>query len=138
MRLLLVEDDSKLSAQLAGALRDAGYVVDVARDGEEGQYLGENEPYDAAILDLGLPKVDGVTILERLGHSLSDDTRSLEPLGINVVQRYCRIGKLRKTQNVAQQVLCKNGASCSNEGDLCHVFYLSNRVEPGLAVFRKR
>jgi len=65
MRLLLVEDDQKLSAQLATTLRDAGYVVDVARDGEEGHYLGENEPYDAAILDLGLPKIDGVTILER-------------------------------------------------------------------------
>jgi two-component system, OmpR family, response regulator len=65
MRLLLVEDDPKLSQQLASALRDAGYVVDVANDGEEGHFLGDSEPYDAAILDLGLPKIDGVTILER-------------------------------------------------------------------------
>jgi len=65
MRLLVVEDDPKLADQLATALRDAGYVVDVARDGEEGHFLGETEPYDAIILDLGLPKIDGVTILER-------------------------------------------------------------------------
>jgi len=65
MRLLLVEDDPKLADQLAGALRDAGYVLDIAHDGEEGHFLGDTEPYDAAILDLGLPKIDGVTILER-------------------------------------------------------------------------
>ncbi|HXZ68758.1 MAG TPA: response regulator transcription factor [Alphaproteobacteria bacterium] len=65
MRLLVVEDDPKLADQLATALRDAGYVVDVARDGEEGHFLGDTEPYDAIILDLGLPKIDGVTILER-------------------------------------------------------------------------
>jgi len=65
MRLLVVEDDPKLAEQLAAALKDAGYVVDVARDGEDGHFLGDTEPYDAAILDLGLPKIDGVTILER-------------------------------------------------------------------------
>ena len=65
MRLLVVEDDPKLADQLATALKDAGYVVDVARDGEEGHFLGETEPYDAVVLDLGLPKIDGVTILER-------------------------------------------------------------------------
>jgi two-component system OmpR family response regulator len=65
MRLLVVEDDPKLADQLATALKDAGYVVDVARDGEDGHFLGETEPYDAVVLDLGLPKIDGVTILER-------------------------------------------------------------------------
>ena len=59
MRLLVVEDDPDLNRQLATALTDAGYVVDRAFDGEEGHYLGETEPYDAVILDLGLPKVDG-------------------------------------------------------------------------------
>ncbi len=47
------------------ALADAGYAVDHAPDGEEAQFLGETEPYDAVILDLGLPKVDGVSVLER-------------------------------------------------------------------------
>src|SRR3989440_12773097 len=65
MRILLVEDDPDLSRQLKLALSDAGYAVDHAPDGEEAQFLGETEPYDAVILDLGLPKVDGVSVLER-------------------------------------------------------------------------
>jgi two-component system OmpR family response regulator len=55
MRVLVVEDDKNLREQLASALADAGYTVDSAADGEEGQFLGETEPYDLAILDLGLP-----------------------------------------------------------------------------------
>jgi len=65
MRLLLVEDDPDIARQLRQALADAGYVVDHAPDGEEAQFLGETEPYDAVILDLGLPKIDGVSVLER-------------------------------------------------------------------------
>ena len=65
MRSLLVEDDPDLSRQLKQALGDAGYAVDHAADGEEGHYLGESEPYDAVILDLGLPKMDGVSVLEQ-------------------------------------------------------------------------
>lgn len=65
MRLLVIEDDRDLNRQLVGALTDAGYAADAAFDGEEGGYLGENEPYDAIVLDLGLPKIDGLTVLER-------------------------------------------------------------------------
>jgi two-component system OmpR family response regulator len=65
MRVLIVEDDPDLARQLKGALSDAGYAVDHAADGEEGQFLGDTEPYDAIILDLGLPKIDGVSVLER-------------------------------------------------------------------------
>lgn len=64
MRLLVVEDDRDLNRQIATALEQSGYVVDKAFDGEEGQYLGENEPYDAVVLDLGLPLIDGVSILK--------------------------------------------------------------------------
>ena len=64
MRLLVVEDDPDLNRQLSTALTDAGYVVDRAFDGEEGHYLGESEPYDAVILDIGLPKMDGISVLE--------------------------------------------------------------------------
>jgi two-component system OmpR family response regulator len=64
MRVLVVEDDKNLREQLQSALSDAGYTVDVAGDGEEGQFLGETEPYDLAILDLGLPKVDGLSVLK--------------------------------------------------------------------------
>ncbi len=65
MRLLVVEDDPDLNRQLVTALTDAGYAVDAAKDGEEGHYLGETEPYDAVILDLGLPVLDGVSVLEK-------------------------------------------------------------------------
>ncbi|MBN9450600.1 MAG: response regulator transcription factor [Bosea sp.] len=64
MRLLVVEDDKDLNRQIVTALENAGYAVDKAFDGEEGLYLGESEPYDAVILDLGLPKVDGVAVLQ--------------------------------------------------------------------------
>ncbi|MFQ5955027.1 MAG: response regulator transcription factor, partial [Kiloniellales bacterium] len=65
MRLLVIEDDPDLNRQLAEALRDSGYVVDVAFDGEEGHFLGDTEPYDAVVLDLGLPEMEGVTVLKR-------------------------------------------------------------------------
>ena len=65
MRLLVVEDDPDLNRQLVAALQDAGYVVDKAMDGEEGHFLGETEPYDGVILDLGLPVLDGVSVLEK-------------------------------------------------------------------------
>ncbi len=65
MRLLVVEDDADLNRQLTLALQQAGYVVDSATDGEEGFYLGETEPYDAVVLDLGLPQIDGLTVLKR-------------------------------------------------------------------------
>jgi two-component system OmpR family response regulator len=63
VRLLVVEDDKNLNRQIVAALEQAGYAVDKAFDGEDGGYLGESEPYDAIILDLGLPKVDGVSVL---------------------------------------------------------------------------
>lgn len=63
MRLLLVEDDSELVATLEKPLKDAGYVVDVAKDGVEGEYLGNENIYDIAILDLGLPKRNGLEVL---------------------------------------------------------------------------
>ncbi|MBX3508941.1 MAG: response regulator transcription factor [Parvibaculum sp.] len=65
MRLLVVEDDPDLNRQLVSALEEAGYVVDSAADGEEGHFLGDTEPYDAVVLDLGLPEMDGVTVLEK-------------------------------------------------------------------------
>ncbi|MFP6773302.1 MAG: response regulator transcription factor [Alphaproteobacteria bacterium] len=65
MRLLVVEDDKDLAAQLRRALTDAGYAVDLAQDGEEGHFLGDTEPYDAVVLDLGLPILDGITVLRR-------------------------------------------------------------------------
>jgi two-component system OmpR family response regulator len=64
MRLLVVEDDPDLNRQICSALTDAGYAVDKSFDGEEGHFLGDSEPYDAIVLDLGLPKMDGLSVLE--------------------------------------------------------------------------
>jgi two-component system OmpR family response regulator len=65
MRILVVEDDADLSRQLKDALKDVGYAVDIANDGEEGHFLGDTEPYDAVVLDLGLPLIDGVSVLQK-------------------------------------------------------------------------
>ena len=63
--MLVVEDEARLARQLAAALREAGYAVDCAADGARADFLGQTERYDAVILDLGLPKVDGLTLLRR-------------------------------------------------------------------------
>lgn len=65
MRVLVAEDEGRLSKQLAVALSEAGYAVDCAADGERADFLGQTERYDAVVLDLGLPKVDGLTLLHR-------------------------------------------------------------------------
>jgi len=64
LRILVVEDDRDLNRQLTDALSQAGYAVDHAADGEEGWFLGDTEPYDAVVLDLGLPKKDGLSVLK--------------------------------------------------------------------------
>ena len=65
MRVLVVEDEPNLQRQLKSALEAAGYAVDAASDGEDGHYLGSTENYDAVVLDLGLPELDGLTVLDR-------------------------------------------------------------------------
>lgn len=65
MRILVVEDEVQLAEQIKQCLMDAGYSVDLAHDGEEGHFLGDTEPYDAVILDLGLPVIDGASVLRK-------------------------------------------------------------------------
>jgi two-component system OmpR family response regulator len=65
LRLLVVEDDKDLNRQITQALEQSGYAVDRAFDGEEGQFLGDTETYDAVVLDIGLPRKDGITVLEQ-------------------------------------------------------------------------
>ncbi len=65
MRILVVEDEPTLAAQLADALRQAGYTVDTAADGGTAQYMGAVEAYDVVVLDLGLPVMDGLTVLKQ-------------------------------------------------------------------------
>jgi two-component system OmpR family response regulator len=65
MRILLVEDDAALAKEIASALRAENFAVDIATNGEDGAHLGDTEPYDAAVLDLGLPKIDGLSVLQQ-------------------------------------------------------------------------
>ena len=65
MRVLVVEDDPDLASQLAASLGREGYAVDLAADGEEGEFMGATETYDAVVLDLGLPRLDGLSVLRR-------------------------------------------------------------------------
>jgi two-component system OmpR family response regulator len=65
MRVLVVEDETRLSTQLAEALGTAGYAVDTAGDGAHADFLARTEQYDAVVLDLGLPRIDGLTVLRR-------------------------------------------------------------------------
>ena len=64
MRVLLVEDDVELARRLAAALAEAGYAVDHAVDGVDAEFRGQTETYDAAVLDLGLPRMDGLAVLD--------------------------------------------------------------------------
>ena len=65
MRILVIEDEAEVLAQIAGELKRAGYIVDMASDGEDGWFKGETENYAAIILDLGLPRLDGLSIVKR-------------------------------------------------------------------------
>jgi two-component system OmpR family response regulator len=65
VRVLVVEDEKRIAGQLAKAIADSGYAVDCAADGERADFLSHTERYDAIVLDLGLPKIDGLTLLRR-------------------------------------------------------------------------
>lgn len=65
MRVLAVEDDPRIAADLGAALKKAGFLVETCRDGEEAWFRGDTEAYDLIVLDLGLPKLDGLTVLKR-------------------------------------------------------------------------
>ncbi len=65
MRILVVEDNAEVARQLRATLERELFVVDVAGDGEKGWFMGDTESYDAVVLDLGLPKLDGLTVLQR-------------------------------------------------------------------------
>ncbi|TPQ49957.1 DNA-binding response regulator [Prosthecomicrobium hirschii] len=66
MRVMLVEDEKAIANDIAEGLGEAGYVVDVVHDGEEAWFRGETEDYDAIVIDLGLPKLDGLSVVRRL------------------------------------------------------------------------
>ena len=65
MRIVLVEDDPRIARKVAAVLKNAGYAVDQVADGEEAWFRGDTEEYDLAVLDLGLPKMDGLAVLRK-------------------------------------------------------------------------
>jgi len=65
MRVLIVEDNQQVARQIKDSLEQELFIVDVAHDGEEAWFLGDTESYDAIILDIGLPKLDGISVLQR-------------------------------------------------------------------------
>lgn len=84
MRILVVEDEVELNRQIKEELEESGYVVDCAFDGEEAHFLGDTEPYDAVILDIGLPKMDGISVLE----AWRRDNRSMPVLILTARDRW--------------------------------------------------
>ena len=69
MRVLVVEDDKKIASFIIKGLKEAGFSVDHAQNGEEGVYLALHEAYDAAVIDIMLPKLDGLSLIEELRQS---------------------------------------------------------------------
>ena len=84
MRILVVEDDKDLNRQIKESLEDAGYVVDTSTDGEDGHFLGDTEPYDCVILDIGLPLMDGISVLQRW----RDDGRTMPVIILTARDRW--------------------------------------------------
>ncbi|MGO4836278.1 response regulator, partial [Rhizobiaceae sp. 2RAB30] len=65
MRILVVEDDQRIATDVSATLKAAGYVAEMAADGEDAWFRGDTEDYDLVVLDLGLPRMDGLSVLKR-------------------------------------------------------------------------
>jgi two-component system OmpR family response regulator len=108
MKVLLLEDDAKIASFVAKGLREAGYVVDVSTEGEEGFEMGRKNSYDAAIVDIMLPKLDGLTVIERwrtesvkipvlilsAKRSLDDRVKGLQRGGDDYLTKPCSFAEL--------------------------------------------
>ena len=84
MRILVIEDEEKLRLQLSTHLKESGYAVDLAADGEEGLFIGREYPVDVAIVDLGLPKMSGIEVIRQL----RDDGRQFPILILTARDRW--------------------------------------------------
>jgi two-component system response regulator PhoP len=84
MRILVIEDEEKLRLQLSTRLKEAGYAVDLAADGEEGLFIGREYPVDVAVIDLGLPKMSGIEVIRQL----RDDEREFPILILTARDRW--------------------------------------------------
>ena len=80
MRILLVEDDQKIASFIIKGLKAEGFAVDHEGNGEDGLHLALTEPYDAAIIDVMLPKMDGLRLIERMRHEIFTQNRRNPPV----------------------------------------------------------
>ena len=79
MRILVVEDDDKIASFIVKGFRQAGFAVDHATDGEDGLHLALTEPYDACIIDIMLPKLDGLSLIDEMRHQKSTRSKIVIP-----------------------------------------------------------
>lgn len=101
MRVLIVEDEKDLAAIIKQGLEEEGYIVDVAHDGEEGLYMAENYPVDAIILDIMLPKMDGLAVLSKLR------TKSIATPVLLLTARDATLDKIKGLDTGADDYLTK-------------------------------
>jgi two-component system OmpR family response regulator len=133
MRILLIEDDLKISSFIIKGLKQAGFAVDHTKDGEEGLYLLLNEPYDAAIIDIMLPKRDGLSIIEEIRrqkintpviilsakHSVDDRVKGLQ-IGSDdyLIKPFSFSELLARVQALIRRATGASEATCLKAGDL--------------------
>ncbi|MCR4287997.1 MAG: response regulator transcription factor [Deltaproteobacteria bacterium] len=101
MRVLIVEDEKDLAAIIKQGLEEEGYIVDVAHDGEEGLYMAENYPVDAIILDIMLPKMDGLAVLSKLR------TKAIATPALLLTARDATLDKIKGLDTGADDYLTK-------------------------------
>lgn len=132
MRLLIIEDEITLREQLAESLSRDGFAVDQAADGREGLYLGEEFDYDLAVIDLGLPEIDGVTLIKQLrnkGRSMpililtardqwQDKVEGLEAGGDDYLTKPFHIEELKARVNALLRRAAGHASSEINYGEL--------------------
>ncbi len=134
MRVLLVEDDKKIASFIEGGLRQAGFAVDTVGDGEEGLLMAESNPYDAMVVDIMLPRMDGLTLIERLRgsgvrtpvlilsakHTVDDKVRGFQTGGDDYLTKPFSFSELlARIQALIRRSSQQNhGASALDVGDL--------------------
>ena len=134
MRVLLVEDDRKIASFIEGGLRQAGFAVDTVGDGEEGLLMAESNPYDAMVVDIMLPRMDGLTLIERLRgsgvrtpvlilsakHTVDDKVRGFQTGGDDYLTKPFSFSELlARIQALIRRTSQQNhGASALEAGDL--------------------
>jgi heavy metal response regulator len=145
MRILIVEDDRKIASFIVKGLKEAGFAVDLAPDGEDGLHLALTEPYDTCIIDIMLPKLDGLSLIEQMRnksintpvlilsakHSVDDRVRGLQAGGDDyLVKPFAFSELLARVQALIRRVSTSTSPTTLVVGDL-HMNLLTREVFRG-------